>query len=76
MLEPYFPISFWLAVLWLGEPSFGTSPQNPDTPSLSAFIAPYRRFTKPAPRAAEANSNVTVTGVADAFYRLADSQEC
>jgi hypothetical protein len=34
-------MSSWLAVLALGEPSFGTSPQNPDMPSLSAFIAPY-----------------------------------
>jgi hypothetical protein len=34
-------MSSWLAVLALGESSFGTSPQNPDMPSLSAFIAPY-----------------------------------
>jgi tripartite-type tricarboxylate transporter receptor subunit TctC len=34
-------MSSWLAVLAHGEPSFGTSPQNPDMPSLSAFIAPY-----------------------------------
>jgi hypothetical protein len=35
-----FPIPSWLAVLSLGEPSFGTSSQNPDTKAPQAR-APY-----------------------------------